>query len=221
MRAVCRRYQYQTQVVRQTGFALKYDQSWWAVLLFGWDRGFTVRGIIHRVAATVLIFVSLWHIGYLFGSRGRHWLRDMTISRKDVIEVKDSALYFLGLGKKRARFGRFSYREKAEYWALVWGAFLMSVTGLLLWFDNQVAPFLPKGFLQVALVIHYYEAWLATLAILVWHIYGTVFRTEVRPMNPAWWSGKMPKSMYDEEHPEGPHLKARTPVVHVEEEVEG
>ena len=72
----------------------------------------------------------------------------------------------------------------------------------------------------MALVIHYYEAWLATLAILVWHIYGTVFRSAVTPMNPAWWSGKMPKAMYDEEHPAGPRLKARTPVIRIEEEVE-
>ena len=207
-------------VLALTGFALKYDQSWWARLLFGWEGGFTVRGIIHRVAGCVLIFVSLWHIGYLFGTRGRHWLRDMIVSRKDIVEVKDSALYFVGMREKPVRFGRFSYREKGEYWALVWGAIIMSVTGLLLWFDNQVAPFLPKGFLQVALVIHYYEAWLATLAILVWHIYGTVFRSAVTPMNPAWWSGKMPKAMYDEEHPAGPRLKARTPVIRIEEEVE-
>jgi len=207
-------------VLAITGFALRYDQSWWAVLLFGWDRGFTVRGIIHRTAGTALIFVLLWHVGYLFGARGRHWLRDMIVSRKDIIEVKDSALYFLGLREKGVRFGRFSYREKTEYWALVWGSVIMCLTGLLLWFDNQIAAFLPKGFLQVALVIHYYEAWLATLAILVWHIYGTVFRSQVTPMNPAWWSGKMPKPMYDEEHPAGPRLKARTPVAHAEEEVE-
>jgi hypothetical protein len=55
---------------------------------------------------------------------------------------------------------------------------------------------------------------------LVWHIYGTVFRPAVKPMNPAWWSGKMPKPMYDDEHPAGPRLKARTPVVPIGEEVE-
>jgi len=191
-----------------TGFALRYDQSWWAGLLFGWDRGFIMRGMIHRVAGTVLILVSLWHLGYVFSARGRLWLRDMIATRKDIIDVRDNLLYFLGWRESRPRFGRFSYLEKVEYWALVWGAGIMSVTGLLLWFDNEVAPFLPKGFIQIALLIHYYEALLATLAILVWHIYGTVFRPTVSPMNPAWWSGKMPKRMYDEEHPEGPHPEA-------------
>ncbi|MCO6437933.1 MAG: cytochrome b/b6 domain-containing protein [Phycisphaerae bacterium] len=191
-----------------TGFGLRFDQSWWARLMFGWDNGFTVRGIIHRVAGTVLILASFWHLVYLFGARGRRWLRDMIASRKDLADLKQNALHFLGLKKHRARFGRFSYLEKAEYWALVWGTIIMSITGLLLWFDNDVAPYFPKGFLQVALVIHYYEAWLATLAILIWHIYGTVFRPAITPMNPAWWSGKMPKGMYDEEHPESPEFPA-------------
>ena len=66
---------------------------------------------------------------------------------------------------------------------------------------------LPKGVLDVALVIHYYEAWLATLAILVWHGYSTIFCPGVYPMNPAWLSGKMPKKMYLHEHPDGPKLK--------------
>ncbi len=189
-----------------TGFALRYDQAWWSVVLFGWDRGFTVRGIIHRVAGSVLIFVSFWHVVYLFGPRGRHLMRDMVATRKDVADVMENAMHFLGLRPNRAQFGRFSYMEKAEYWALAWGAVLMSVTGLMLWFQNEIAPYVPKGTLQVALVIHYYEAWLATLAIFVWHIYGTVFRPAVAPMNPAWMSGKMPKELYDEEHPAGPQM---------------
>jgi hypothetical protein len=51
------------------------------------------------------------------------------------------------------------------------------------------------------LVIHLYEAWLATLAIAIWHLYGTVFRPGVYPGNPSWVTGKMPKEMYEEEHP--------------------
>ena len=82
-------------------------------------------------------------------------------------------------------YGRFSYVEKAEYWALIWGSAVMVVTGLLLWFDNWFIQFLPKGVLDVALVIHYWEAWLATLAILVWHLYSTVFNPKVYPMNPS------------------------------------
>ena len=96
--------------------------------------------------------------------------------------------------------------EKSEYWAVMWGAVVMAATGVLLCFENYVIEEwnLDKVVLDVSQVIHYYEAWLATLAILVWHVYATVFSPSVYPMNPAWWAGKMPKDLYDEEHPEGP-----------------
>jgi cytochrome b subunit of formate dehydrogenase len=100
----------------------------------------------------------------------------------------------------RPLFDRFSYVEKAEYWALVWGTAVMIITGFTLWFDNIVVQWVPKGFLDVILVIHYYEAWLATLAILIWHMYSTVFNPQVYPMNPSWIDGKMPRYMYQHEH---------------------
>ncbi|RME40792.1 MAG: hypothetical protein D6788_02625, partial [Planctomycetota bacterium] len=93
-----------------------------------------------------------------------------------------------------------------EYWALVWGTGIMGVTGVVLWFDNYwVERFgLGRVWIDVAEVIHYYEAWLATLAILVWHGYGTIFRPGVYPMNPSWLRGRMPADMYRHEHPGAP-----------------
>jgi hypothetical protein len=119
-------------------------------------------------------------------------------------------VFFLGARSARPRFGRFSYMEKCEYWALVWGGVIMGLTGILLWFDNYFVERwkLPGVVLDVALVIHYYEAWLATLAILVWHGYSTIFSPDVYPMNPAWLAGRMPQDMYTHEHPDGPKLKA-------------
>jgi formate dehydrogenase gamma subunit len=204
-----------------SGFSLRFSDSWWVELLFGWGggEGFVIRGTIHRAAAVVFMIWAAWHFFYLFSPRGRGWLRDMIGTRRDLWHIKESALFFLGRRKEEPRFGRFSYMEKCEYWALIWGTAIMTVTGLLLWFDNYFVQrwHLPKGILDVALVIHYYEAWLAFLAILVWHIYGTVFSPSVYPLNPAWWSGRMPQAMYAHEHPEGPRLKAHLPT---EEELE-
>jgi len=115
--------------------------------------------------------------------------------------------YNLGIRKERPRFGRFSYVEKAEYWALVWGAVVMIVSGFFMWADNIAVHWFPKGFLDVMLVVHYYEAWLATLAILIWHMYSTVFNPSVYPMNPSWLTGKMPVEVYRHEHPEDPAVK--------------
>jgi cytochrome b subunit of formate dehydrogenase len=110
-------------------------------------------------------------------------------------------LFNLGRRPRKPHLGRFSFMEKAEYWALVWGSVVMVITGFFLWFDNLAIHLFPKGFLDVMLVIHFYEAWLATLAILVWHMYGTVFKPGVFPGNPSWVTGKMPRDMYEEEHP--------------------
>ena len=183
-----------------TGFALRYGDAWFASFLFGWDNGFTVRGIIHRVAAVVMVVSTFWHMLYLISRRGRRFLKDMLPNFDDLRQFVQRIMYNLGLSKKEPRFKRFSYVEKAEYWALVWGNAVMIITGFLLWFDNFFVGILPKGFLEVALVIHFYEAILATLAILIWHLYSTVFSPHVYPMNPSWLTGKMPRDMFEHEH---------------------
>jgi formate dehydrogenase gamma subunit len=185
-----------------TGFSLRFSEAGWVKLIFGWEGGFPLRGTIHRTAAVIFILTVLWHIGYLFTARGRQFLRDMKPTARDVRQVFQMLAYYLGRRAERPRFGRFSYAEKAEYWALVWGSLAMVITGLLLWFDNLVVTWIPRSVLDVMLVIHYYEAWLATLAILIWHLYGTVFNPGVYPMNPAWLTGKMPRAMHEHEHPE-------------------
>lgn len=203
-----------------TGFSLRFSEAAWVKWLFGWQGGFEARGIIHRVAGVVMIVGAVWHLFYLFTVRGRHWFRDMVAARADLRHVGQNLSYFLGRRKEGPRFGRFSYMEKLEYWALVWGTLIMTVTGILLWFDNYFTDRwgLPKGVLDVMLVIHYYEAWLAFLAIAVWHLYATLFKPGVYPMNPAWLSGRMPKEMYAEEHPEGPKLAARKVRIRYEEQ---
>lgn len=184
-----------------TGFALRYGDAWFAAFMFGWDHGFMVRGIIHRVAAVGLIVGSAWHMFFLVTRRGRRFFIDMLPNLQDFLHFLQRILYNLGLSKKTPQFKKFSYVEKAEYWALLWGTAVMILTGLFLWFDNFFVKLLPEGFLEVSLVIHFYEAILATLAILVWHLYSTVFNPHVYPMNPSWITGKMPRDMFVHEHP--------------------
>jgi cytochrome b subunit of formate dehydrogenase len=204
-----------------SGFALRFGESGLTNLFFGFEGGFELRGTVHRVAAILFILTAIWHTLYLTStSRGRQILRDMWPERKDFAQFWQRILYNLGLRKDTPRFERFSYVEKAEYWALIWGSVVMVLTGLLLWFDNSVVQFLPKGVLDVSLVIHYYEAWLATLAILVWHMYSTVFNPHVYPMNPSWITGLMPEEMYRHEHPEDVERAKKETEDHVKKEME-
>jgi cytochrome b subunit of formate dehydrogenase len=184
-----------------TGFALRYSEAWLFTTLFGWDGGFGVRGVIHRGAAVLFVFSVFWHALYLRGRDGSIFRKGMWPSVTDITQFWHTILFNVGRRRDKPMLGRFSYMEKAEYWALVWGSVVMIITGFFLWFDNLAVRLFPKGFLDVMLVIHLYEAWLATLAIAIWHLYGTVFRPGVYPGNPSWVTGKMPKEMYEEEHP--------------------
>jgi len=185
-----------------SGFALRFSDGWVARLFFGWDGGFAVRGIIHRGAAVIFMLTVVWHAVFMIASRrGRRFVQDMFPTQRDFRFFIRKILYNLGIGDEMLCVQRFSYVEKAEYWALVWGTAVMVVTGLFLWFDNWFMQFLPKGVLDVALVIHYWEAWLAALAVLVWHAYSTIFHPAVYPMNPSWLTGMMPEEMYLHEHP--------------------
>jgi len=109
-------------------------------------------------------------------------------------------LYYLGLKPHKPEFARFTYAEKAEYWALVWGMFVMAGTGVMLWAKVFFGDLLPRWWLDVATAIHFYEAVLATLAIVVWHFYQVFLDPDVYPMNWAWWDGKMSFEHYEEEH---------------------
>ncbi|MEE9572265.1 MAG: cytochrome b/b6 domain-containing protein [Candidatus Neomarinimicrobiota bacterium] len=185
-----------------SGFALRFSDAWITDFFFGWARGFEMRGLIHRISAVVFIITVLWHLIFiLFRPRGKTFIKDMWPKLIDFTQFYERIMYNLGRRDKTPQFKRFSYIEKAEYWALVWGTVVMIITGIFLWFDNYFSLFLPKGFLDVSLVIHYWEAWLATLAIGVWHLYSTLFNPHVYPMNTSWITGKMPEEMYKQEHP--------------------
>ncbi len=184
-----------------SGFALRYDQGFMARFFFGWEGGFEVRGILHRAAAVAFMGTIVWHVLFLFSRRGRKFVKDMMPIPRDFQFFLRRMLYNLGLRPRWECIQRFSYVEKAEYWALVWGTVVMVITGLMLWFDNWFIQFLPKGVLDIALVIHFWEAWLASLAIFVWHFYSVIFHPHVYPMNPSWLTGHMPEDMYEHEHP--------------------
>jgi cytochrome b subunit of formate dehydrogenase len=186
-----------------SGFALRSSEGWTTQFFFGWEGGSEFRGLSHRIAAVLFILTVVWHGIFLFSARrGRAFFRDMFPQRCDLTDFLHRILYNLGLRETTPRFPRFSYIEKAEYWALVWGAAVMILTGFLLWFDNWFVSILPKWTLDIAVVVHYWEAWLATLAIAVWHLYSTVFSPHVYPMNPSWITGTMPEEMYRHEHPD-------------------
>ncbi len=187
-----------------TGFALKYPEAWW-VLPFRYvlgDWAFATRSIAHRIFGITMILVSLYHGYYLlFTKRGRQLLFDFLPNLKDLKDFIINVKYLLGISKTKPLFNRFSYMEKAEYWALVWGVIVMSVTGLILFFNTYFLSFAPKILMDLTTYVHLYEAWLATLAIVVWHFYFVIFNPEIYPLNTAFITGVLSEEEMKHEHP--------------------
>ena len=173
-----------------TGFALKYPDQWWARPLLSMEGTYPMRSFIHRIAAGVFMAVTLTHLVSLIVSRKlrEHW-KEMLPTTNDPREALSNFAYNLGLGSEPPGRSAHSYVEKAEYWAVVWGAVVMISTGLLLWANNLVLRLLPKSWLDVATSVHFYEAVLATLAIVVWHFYPVIFDPDVYPLNTAFLTG--------------------------------
>ena len=186
-----------------SGFMLRYPEAWWVVLLRELSsQAFEWRGIAHRVAAVVMVMAGLWHIGYLgFTARGRALFSDLLPRWKDVSDMKGIFRYNLGFQQEKPPFARFSYMEKAEYWALIWGSLVMTVTGILLWYETLTIGMFTKLGFDVSRTVHVYEAILATLAIVVWHFYWVIFNPDVYPMNLSWLTGRLSEEEMATEHP--------------------
>lgn len=178
-------------VLAWTGFALKYPGRFWAEPLMAWESRFPgLRGGIHRGAALVFIALGVAHLVSLVcdADLRKHW-KQLWPRRGDIGEAAAGLAYNLGLRRTKPRRSPHAYVEKAEYWALVWGAVVMSVTGVMLWANTLVLRWLPGVMLFVLTAIHFYEAVLATLAILIWHFYNVIFDPDVYPMDPSWITG--------------------------------
>jgi formate dehydrogenase gamma subunit len=185
-----------------TGFALRFPESWWVDILSFLGINETVRGVIHRAAAVLFLYTILQHMGYLFFTRrGKQYLKDMLPLKSDFQEFFQNMRYHLGFTTEEPRYGRFDYTQKAEYWALVWGGFLMTLTGFVLWFPALFTDFMPAWVINISETVHYYEAWLAMLAIIFFHFFMVMGHPEEYPMNISFITGKLTDEVARKHYP--------------------
>ncbi|NIM52026.1 MAG: hypothetical protein GTO22_22745 [Gemmatimonadales bacterium] len=184
-----------------TGFALRFPDAWWVRWLTAIGMSEPVRSNVHRIAAVLLIAVAVSHVLYvLMTRRGKRELRAMLPEWRDVKDAVGYLRYYTWQSREHPRFGRYDYTQKAEYWALVWGTVIMAVTGFVLWFPVEAVRILPWWIVPASQTIHYYEAWLATLAILVWHLFFVIVHPDAYPMNWAWLTGRLPEEFVKHHH---------------------
>lgn len=184
-----------------TGFALRFPDAWWVVWLTDLGMTESVRADLHRVFAVILVITAAYHMYYVFLTRrGREEFSAMMPRWQDVKDVVSNLRYYTWNSEKEVKFGRYDYSQKAEYWALIWGTVLMIITGFVLWFPQQTVRLLPSWVVSASQTIHYYEAWLATLAILVWHFFFVIFHPEEYPMSWTWLTGRMSEKSVKRHH---------------------
>jgi cytochrome b subunit of formate dehydrogenase len=178
-------------VLTYSGFALTYPEAWWAVPLQAWEDQYDIRGWVHRIAALVMLASALVHVVHLAVDRkARACIWQFIPGRGDLHELKERAMYFLGRQPDPPKSPWVGYPEKMEYGGVVWGTVVMTVTGFALWFENIVLRWFPSWVMDLSTTIHFWEAVLAGLSILVWHLYAVVFDPVVYPMDSAWLTGR-------------------------------
>ena len=178
-------------VLAYSGFALKWPEAWWAAPIVAWEQGANLRGIVHRIAAVAMLAAFAFHFVHLaVNRRARACIWAMLPNKGDLTELWEKVQWFFGKREGLPHSPAVGYAEKAEYLALVWGTLVMALTGFLLWFENFTLRNFPKWVADLSTVIHFYEAILATLAILVWHLYFVIFDPLVYPMDTAWLDGR-------------------------------
>jgi cytochrome b subunit of formate dehydrogenase len=185
-------------VLGLTGIPQKFAGAEWAEVMIALMGGIETLRIIHRLAAIVLMLVSISHIvsvAYkIFVQRAG---LSMLPRPKDAVDLLDMIRYNLGLAQGRPRLDRFGYEEKAEYWAVIWGTLIMVATGFALWNPIATTRFLPGDFIPAAKAAHGGEALLAILAIITWHVYNVHLKT----FNKSMFTGKLSREKMLHEHP--------------------
>jgi cytochrome b subunit of formate dehydrogenase len=183
-----------------TGMTLKFSYTSWAAILSHLLGGFETAGYIHRTAAVFMIGLFVAHVVDLlrrvrteFGSV-RAMLsgpNTMLPNRKDVRDAVGSFKWFLGRGP-RPQYGRWTYWEKFDYFAVFWGMFVIGSTGMMLWFPEFFTLVVPGWLINVATIIHSDEALLAVGFIFTVHFFNTHLRPEKFPMDTVIFTGRMP-----------------------------
>ncbi|MBU2624120.1 MAG: cytochrome c3 family protein [candidate division Zixibacteria bacterium] len=192
-----------------TGMTLKFSYLGWARWLSGMLGGFESAGYIHRMCAIITFFYFIAHIVDRIVTKvssKKSWKDVLTGSnsmlpnKNDWREFKATIKWFFGAGP-RPNYGRWTYWEKFDYFAVFWGVAIIGSTGLVLWFPEFFTLFLPGWIINVATIIHSDEALLAVAFIFTVHFFNTHFRPDKFPMDTVIFTGRVPLEELKQDRP--------------------
>jgi formate dehydrogenase gamma subunit len=185
-------------ILAVTGLIQKFSDNSISQSLINGLGGIENVRVFHRVAAVLLMFGIVYHIGALgykfYVRRARPTIVPTT---GDARSAWEAFLYNIGRRDKRPQEGRYTFDEKAEYWAFVWGTVVMVITGFMLWNPIATTNLLSGQVIPAAKVAHGLEAVLAVLAVILWHFYNV----HIKKFNRSMFTGKISEEEMLEEHP--------------------
>ncbi len=185
-----------------TGLPQKWPNNPLSAWLVDAMGGIFAARWIHRVSGVLFALLTLAHVVVAtVGVATRRMKPTMMLSRQDFRDTVDNLRYYLGRTDTAPRFGRFDYRQKFEYWGLIFGSAIMVLTGFILFYPIVVSHLLPAELIPAAKAMHSNEAMLALLTILVWHLYGAHLNPDVFPFDSSIFTGKISKERLRHEHP--------------------
>jgi len=207
-------------VLALTGMPLKFDEVQWIRDLYSIFGGIKYAPIIHKTAGTILCILFLYHLGYLaWNIYHNHILPlkkkeglnpknltatflnlPMVPNLKDLRDIQALLKYLFFINDKRPEGSEWTWKEKADYWAPFWGAPVLGITGLIMWFKELATHIIPGGLINYALIAHSDEALLAALFLFIWHWYNVHFSTSVFPMGTVFLTGYLTEELMVEDH---------------------
>ncbi len=189
-------------VLALTGLPQKFYDQGWAQTLVGWLGGVDAARTAHRAAGLMFAALVVIHVARLIYSlsQGRLPLT-MVPTRQDFRDAVQTLRYYFGVTDKQARFDRFDYRQKFEYWGLLLGAGVVVGTGLVLLYPMIAARWLPGEIIPAAQVAHSSEGLMAFLVVIVWHIYNAHLNPDVFPFDTSIFTGRISAERMHHEHP--------------------
>ena len=192
-----------------TGMMLKFAGMPWASWLADLSGGVHTAGNIHRFAAVITFGYFIFHVVSLIRLKIKRKIpigrfifgkNSLMFNKQDLKDFWATMKWFFGRGP-RPEYGRWTYWEKFDYFAVFWGVAVIGFSGLILWFPEFFTQVFPGWLINVAMIIHSDEALLAVGFIFTIHFFNTHLRPDAFPMDTVIFTGTVPYEEFKHDRP--------------------